>query len=75
MLYLLEKDAGGSAATKISDVPDGQWFSDAVNWSANAGVVNGLENGKFAPNDNISREQLAVMLYRYAQLKGYDVCV
>ncbi len=75
MLYRLEKDAGGSAATKFSDVPAGQWFSDAVNWSASAGVVNGLENGKFAPNDNISREQLAVMLYRYAQLKGYDVSV
>lgn len=75
MLYRLEKDAGGSAATKFSDVPAGQWFSDAVNWSASVGVVNGIENGKFAPNDNISREQLAAILYRYAQLKGYDVSV
>ena len=75
MLYRLEKDAGGSAATKFSDVPAGQWFSDAVNWSASVGVVNGMENGKFAPNDNISREQLAAILYRYAQYKGYDVSV
>lgn len=87
MLYRLESNGssatagswdGGSdnkAAGQFSDVPSALWYSDAVNWSASVGVVNGMENGKFAPDNNISREHLAVMLYRYAQYKGYDVSV
>lgn len=58
------------------DVPDGQWYSNAVNWAAVNGIVTGGENGTFRPNDNVTREQLCTMLYRYARnYLGMDVSV
>ena len=58
----------------FTDVAAGTWYTDAVAWAASEGVVNGVGDGSaFAPNDTITREQMAVMLYRYAQYKGYDV--
>lgn len=74
MLHRLENDPAAAAA-KFSDVASGQWFSKAVAWAAANGVVNGYENGTFAPNAAITREQLATILYRFAQFKGYDVSV
>jgi len=72
MLFRLEnKPTGGTA--NFSDVASGQWFSEAIVWAASQGIVNGYENGHFGPNDAITREQLAVVLYRYAQLNGRDV--
>jgi hypothetical protein len=50
----------------FTDVPDTQWYAKAVIWAAQAGVVEGYGNGKFGPNDKISRQDLAVMLWRYA---------
>lgn len=50
----------------FSDVPAGAYYKDAVAWASQFGVVTGMGNGKFAPNDNITREQLAVILYRFA---------
>ena len=57
----------------FSDVPNGTWYTDAVAWAAHNNVVSGTGNGKFAPNDNITREQLAVILYRYCRNQGIDV--
>jgi len=74
MLHRLENEPAAAAA-KFSDVASGQWFSKAVAWAAANGVVNGYENGTFAPNAAITREQLAAILYRFAQFKGYDVRV
>lgn len=54
----------------FTDVPGGLWYSDAVRWAASQGVVAGYEDGTFRPDDPITREQLAVMLYRVAQGKG-----
>ena len=54
---------GGSAFT---DVDPGAWYAPAVTWAAERGIVGGYGNGTFGPNDNITREQLAVMLWRYA---------
>lgn len=51
---------------QFEDVPDGAWYAEAVRWAAAQGVVSGYGNGKFGPNDSITREQLAVMLWRYA---------
>ncbi|MBD5169927.1 MAG: leucine-rich repeat protein [Oscillibacter sp.] len=54
---------GGSAFT---DAAPGQWYTSAVAWAAANGIVGGYGDGRFGPNDNITREQLAVMLWRYA---------
>ncbi len=64
---------GDNKAADFVDVRAGIWYSEAVNWAAQNGVVNGLTADRFAPDDNITREQLAAVLYRYAQYKGYDV--
>lgn len=55
------------------DVAEGSWYAEAIRWATSAGVVGGYGNGTFGPNDPITREQMAVMLYRYAQHMGYDV--
>lgn len=49
------------------DVPAGQWYSEAVIWAHNNGIVKGYDNGYFGTNDNVSREQIAVFLYRLAK--------
>lgn len=56
----------------FSDVPSGKYFTSAVRWAAGNGVVNGISAGKFVPDGNITREQMAAILYRYAGMKGYD---
>src|SRR5690606_18163015 len=60
-------------AEVFSDVKSGVWYSDPIIWANQSKIVNGLGNGLFAPNDNITREQIAVMLHRYAVSKGLDV--
>jgi len=50
----------------FTDVLPGQWYEQGIRWSAQAGIVNGMGDGSFAPGSNVTREQLAVMLYRYA---------
>ena len=59
---------------KFPDVGDGIWYTDAILWAESAGVVTGYTgNGLFGPADNITREQMAVMMYRYANYLNYDV--
>ena len=55
-----------------TDVSSGDWYYNAVRWATGAGVVNGVGDNTFAPNDPLTREQMAVMLYAYAVYKGYD---
>ena len=57
----------------FSDVAAGTWYTDAVAWAAENGIVNGTTDTTFAPGDDITREQLAAILYRYAESMGYDV--
>lgn len=57
----------------FTDVPDGQWYTTSVLWAYENGVVSGYGNGKFGPNDNVTREQIALILYKYAEKKGQDV--
>ena len=59
----------------FSDVAQGQWYSEAIRWAASEGIVGGYGNGAFGTDDPITREQFAVMLYRFAQKQGYDVSV
>ena len=62
-------------AMNYTDVAQGQWCSEAIRWATSEGVVTGYGNGLFGTNDPITREQLATMLWRYAQTKGYDVSI
>ena len=62
-------------AMNFADVPQDQWYSEAIRWATSEGVVTGYGNGLFGTNDPITREQLATMLWRYAQSEGYDVSV
>ena len=64
-----EPEAGKNT---FSDVPNGQWYTDAVAWAAANGVVNGVGNNLFDPEGKITREQMATILYRYAEKKGID---
>ena len=57
----------------FSDVAANDWYATAVNWAASVGVVNGYEDNTFRPNAPITREQMAAILYNYADYKGYDV--
>ncbi|WP_251448613.1 S-layer homology domain-containing protein [Vermiculatibacterium agrestimuris] len=62
----------------FADVPAGEYYTDAVGWAAQNGIVSGYgegAEGMFGPNDSITREQLAAILYRYAEKKGLDVTV
>ena len=62
-------------AMNYTDVAQGQWCSEAIRWATSEGVVTGYGNGLFGTNDPITREQLATMLWRYAQTEGYDVSI
>lgn len=62
-----------ASGENFNDVAEGRYYSDAVSWASANGIVNGYGDGKFGPNDPITREQMATILYRYAQYKGYDV--
>ena len=57
---------------RFPDVADGQFYSEAVTWAAARGIITGYENGAFGPGDLITREQMAVLLYRYVQYLGAD---
>lgn len=72
ILHRLE-NAPAAAASGFTDVAAGMYYADAVGWAAANGIVNGVSETRFAPDDPIIREQLAAILYRYAQFKGYDV--
>ena len=54
------------------DVPDGQWYTEAVAWAAHNEIVGGIGDGKFDPDGNITREQMAAILYRYSNRIGID---
>ena len=73
VLYRLENPESVNGKHQFADVSDGEWYSDAVSWAAENGVVSGISDTSFAPDEDISREQMAVIIYRYAKLKGYDV--
>ena len=73
ILWRLEGNPAPVSTADFSDVADGVWYAEAVRWTAGCGVVKGYDNGRFGPNDAVTREQMAAILYRYAQHKGYDV--
>lgn len=72
ILYRLEEEPSVSAAP-FSDVAREKYYASAVAWASQNDLVNGFENGTFRPDNSITREQLAVILYRYAAHNGWDV--
>jgi len=73
ILWRLEGQPEAVAASSFQDVTSGQYYAKAVAWGAENGVVKGYDADTFGPNDNITREQMVAILYRYASYKGYDV--
>ena len=73
ILYRLAGQPDVSGDLPFTDVAAGTWYTDAVLWAAQNGIVNGLGENTFAPMNTLTREQLVTMLYRYAEAEGYDV--
>lgn len=73
ILWRLEGNPAPVSTADFSDVADGVWYAGAVRWAADSGVVRGYADGRFRPNDAVTREQMATLLYRFAGYKGYDV--
>ncbi len=73
ILYRLENEPTVTGTTAFTDVAADQYYANAVAWAAQNGIVSGIDATTFAPNNAITREQMAAILYRYAQFKGYDV--
>ena len=72
MLYRLEGEPRVSGTSTFDDVANGMYYADAIAWAAGNDIVTGYDDTTFGPNDAITREQMAAILYRYAQYKGYD---
>lgn len=72
VLYRLEGSPAVTGTGSFTDVEDGTWYTDAVAWAAGAGIVEGYGDGTFGPMDEVTREQMAAILYRYAENRGYD---
>lgn len=67
VLFRLDGENKGDVNASFADVADGTWYTDAVAWANAQGIVTGYSDAAFGPEDNVTREQLAVMIYRYAQ--------
>lgn len=74
MFYRLEKEPEAEG-TGFTDVSGKDWYFRAVLWAKNNKIVSGVSDSEFAPNDDITREQLAAIIYNYAKFKGYDISV
>ena len=73
ILYRLEGEPAVSGDLPFTDVETGIWYTDAILWAAQNNIVNGVSDTEFAPGDDLTRQQLVTILYRYAESKGYDV--
>ena len=73
ILYRLEGEPAVTGDLPFTDVEAGTWYTNAVGWAAQNGIVNGVGDDTFAPGNDLTREQLVTILYRYAESKGYDV--
>lgn len=70
VLYRLEGSPAPKEAASFPDVPEKAWYSSAAAWAKETGISTGYGNGNLGPNDTVTREQLAMFLYRYAQFKN-----
>lgn len=73
VLHRMAGEPGVSYSALFRDVPDGQWYTAGTIWAGSMGVVSGVADSQFDPFSNVTRQEIAVILYRYAQKMGYDV--
>jgi len=73
VLYRLDGAPAVSGENPFDDVAAGTWYTDAVIWAAQNGIVTGYDADTFGPEDYITREQMATILHRYSSYKGYDI--
>lgn len=73
VLYRMANPQKISGSYSFTDVSTDEWYSDAILWAASNGIVNGVSDTEFAPDMEVSREQMAVIMYRFAKSQGYDV--
>ncbi len=71
VLYRMENEPN-AAKNVFSDVPNGMWYTDAISWAHRNNIVSGYSSDKFGPNDPVTREQAAVIMYRYAKMRNYN---
>ena len=72
ILYAAEGKPAVTKDNQFRDVASNQWYAQAVNWAAEKKLVAGYGNGKFGPNDPVTRQQMVAIMYQYAKMKGYD---
>ena len=75
ILWRMEGQPEAAGVRDFTDVEEGRYYTEAVAWADKNGIAMGYGNNKFGPSDPVTREQLAAILYRYAQYKGMDVSV
>ena len=75
ILYRAEGEPAVNKSIPFSDVDANAYYSNAVVWAQQNGIVNGVTENEFAPENNITREQIAAIMFRFAKYKGYDVSV
>ena len=73
LFYNLEGKPTVTGDSTFTDVTSGHWAVDAITWAAQNDIVAGIGGGLYDPDSNVTREQFAVMLYKYARFKGYDL--
>ncbi len=73
LFYNLEGQPAVTGDSTFTDVTSGHWAVDAITWAAQNDIVAGIGGGLYDPDSNVTREQFAVMLYKYARFKGYDL--
>lgn len=72
MLCRMEGEPEAAAASQFADVADDTWYAGTAAWAAEAGLVKGYDDGSFGGDDNVTREQMAVIMMRYANMLGLD---
>ncbi|MBQ9721592.1 MAG: S-layer homology domain-containing protein, partial [Oscillospiraceae bacterium] len=75
ILYNMEGKPAIRSGIPFEDVSESDWYAMAISWAESNGIIGGYGNGKFGPNDDLTREQLVTIMYRYAKDKGIDVSV
>lgn len=73
VMHRISDLARSEKTAPFTDVSPDEWYSEAVAWGYESGIISGVSETEFAPNTSITREQIATILYRYAKYKGSDV--